>query len=204
MKDQKNELIAKDSWKTEENETKLNPTSKQLLTPLDFLEYSSVFLSMINNNAKDYLERPIEVRVDILKKRIHHLDMIEAILKNNIKAVLKKQLKFEEKRIKEDHNNGSGIYHLLTPEEILQNMSFNKTPIHSKMIDFGHRIGFIVYHLKNSNGHHYFDFETVILVRWVCALFVQSNGEPLNEKTMLEYIADGRKMKFSDFENGLF
>ena len=204
MKNEKNVIIVNDAVKTEENVTNFNPANNRLLTPLDFLKYCSDAISRIYNNAKLFLDRPEEDRIDILINRIHQLKMNKAISKINGIGVLKRQLKFEKKKIKKNRNNGTGIYHLFTPEVIFRIMKFNKMPIHGKMKDFGNKIGFVVYHLKNSKGNPYFDFETVIIVRWVCALFVQSNGEPLNEKTMPDYIAEGRNMKFSNFENGLF
>src|ERR1035437_8057052 len=182
MKNEKNVIIVNDAVKTEENETNFNQANKQLLTPLDFLKHSSDSVSRISDNAKAFLERPIFERIDILKNRIHQLKMNKAISKINGMEVLKKQLKFEKKRIKKNRNNGTGIYHLLTPEVILRIMKFNKMPIRGRMIDFGNKIGFIFYHFKNSSGNPYFDFETIILARWVCALFVQSNGESLSVK----------------------
>jgi hypothetical protein len=204
MKNGKSELIVNESGKTDENGMNSNGANKQLLSPLDHLEDLSVLTSVISNNAKGFLTLPVDERVSVLKKRIHFLNMNEAITKNGVKKILKKHLKYEKKCLKEARKTGKGVYHLLTPDEIFRKMHFKKIPIRSKMIGFGNRIGFILYHLKNSNGDHIFDIETVIIARWVCALFVQSSGEPFSVKTMQEYIADGRKMELSDFIDGLF
>jgi hypothetical protein len=204
MKNNESEMITNESGKTDENGVNSKTATKQLLSPLDLLEDLSVLASMISDNAKGFLTLPSDERVSVLKKRIHVLNMNEAITKNGVKAILKKHLKYEKKCLKETRNTGTGIYHLLTPEMILQKMTFNKIAIRGKMIDFGNKIGFIFQNLKNSNGKHYFDFETIIIAKWVCALFVQSNGDPLVLKTMQEYIADGRKMELSDFIDGLF
>jgi len=204
MKNEKKEMITNESGKTDENDVNSNTANKQLLSPLDHLEDLSVLASLISDNAKGFLTLPSDERVNVLKKRIHFLNMNEAIHKNGVKGILKKHLKYEKKCLKEAQKCGTGIHHLLTPEQIFNKMKFNKMPIRSKMIDFGNKIGFIIYHLKNSNGDHFFEIETVIIARWVCALFVQSNGEPFNVKTMQEYIADGRNMEYSDFDEGLF
>ena len=204
MKQNKNGLITNDTGKLNESETKINRETKKLLSPLDFLEYLSDLTFMISNNAEKFLQLPVDERIDILSKRIYYLEMIEAIIKKNVLAVLKVQLQFEIDCLERKRNSEKSTFHLLTPDEILLKMKFNKIPIHGKMIDLGHKIGFIICHLKNSNGHHYFDIETIIIARWMCALFVQSNGDPLLLKTMQEYIAEGKNMKLSDFIDGLF
>jgi len=204
MKNQKSEVIVNEFGTTDENGENSKTATKQLLSPLDLLDDLSVLVSMISNNAKGFLTLPTDERVSVLKNRIHILNMNTAIHKNGVKGILKKHLKYEKKCLKENRHGGTGIYHLLNPDEIFGKMQFIKIPIHSKMIEFGNKIGFILHNFKNSKGDHYFDFETVIIARWVCALFVQSNGDPLAVKTMQEYIADGRKMKYSDFEGGLF
>jgi hypothetical protein len=204
MKNQKDEMITNESGKTDENNENSKTANKQLLSPFDLLEDLSVLVSLISDNAKGFLKQPSNERICVLKNRIHFLNMKEAIVQNGVKGILKTHLKYEKKCLKEARKTGKGIYHLLTPDEIFEKMEFKKIPIHGKMIGFGNKIGFILHNLKNSKGDHYFDFETVIIARWICALFVQSNGDPLVVKTMQEYIADGRKMKYSDFEGGLF
>ena len=204
MKNEKKEMITNESGKTDENGENSNGANKQLLSPLDHLEDLSVLTSLISDNAKGFLTLPSDERVRVLKQRIHFLNMNEAITENGVKKILKKHLKYEKKCLKEARHGGIGAFHLLTPEQIFKKMKFNRMPIRSKMIGFGNRIGFILQNLKNSNGDHIFDIETVIIARWVCALFVQSSGEPFSVKTMQEYIADGRKMELSDFEEDLF
>ncbi len=205
MINEKKEAIVPYSVKAQENDSEFNPANKKLPSVLDFIGFSVNLISLIKDNANDYLLLPPKKRIKVLINRIHYVKMIKTIVNSNYPlSFLENQLEFEEKSLKEDLCNGSGIYHLYTPETIFENMTFNKMPIRTRMIDFGHRIGFVVYNLKNYHGDHHFDFDTVILARWVCALFVQSNGEPLSEKSMQEYIAEGRKMKFSDFERDLF
>lgn len=184
------------------DELNSNSEIKQVFTPLDFLESVSELIVSISSNAKGFLGLPIEERIAVLNKRIHYFNVVESISKVNVKALLETQLKYEYQCL--EKKTESGIFHLLTPDEILLKMNFNKMPIHGKMVDFGHKIGFILFNLKNSKGSHYFDFETIIAARWVCALFVQSNGEPFILKTMEEYLADGRKMTIEDFIMDLF